>query len=148
MFAAFNPFDSDELEQFNNYEEPEPFDEEGNPIQQLQIINEEESYSSDDTPNVASDPNEETIHMSDLENIRVVLSLLTKYPGGILSSHLKNHQGLIILPLQAISMIRKPTGNHQCNPPAIIYYPKDGPESAPHMPQFNEAMRLLYSVPQ
>lgn len=160
MFASFNPFDSDdypENSQEFNPEEPEdiiPMDEDGNPIQiprtqpfPLPIIS-TSSTSDDEEPNVASDPYEESIHMSDLKNIRTVLSLLTRYPGGVLSSHLKDKQGLIMLPLSAVSMLRKPSGKHQCNPPAIIYYPKDGPENTPHMDQFNHAIRLIYSIPQ
>lgn len=158
MFVNFNPFDSDEFpEDFQEYN-PEippdsiPIDEDGNPIleqdnQPLPILN-SSSSEEDEEPNVASDPNESTIHMSDLKTIRAVLSLLTRSPGGILSHHLRDKQGLILLPLSAVSMLRKPSGRHDCNPPAIIYYPPEGPESAPHMQQFNEAIRLIYSVPQ
>lgn len=158
MFVNFNPFDSDDFPENFQESNPEfsqdqiPIDEDGNPIldQAVQNISITDSSSSeeDEEPNVASDPNEESIHMSDLKNIRTVLGLLTRYPGGVLSNHLKDKQGLIILPLHAVSMLRKPCGKHIFNPPSIIYYPKEGPESATHMEQFNEAMRLIYSVPQ
>lgn len=159
MFANFNPFDSDDYpENFQEYDPEIPSDnitEEGcdNHLQEsnhhlpLPIIS-TTSSETDEEPNVACDPNEDTIHMSDLKNIRTVLSLLTRYPGGILSNHLKDKQGLIILPLSAVSMLRKPSGKHICNPPAIIYYPTMGPENYSHMQQFNEAIRLIYSVPQ
>ena len=127
-------------------------DENGNPIMppnQMGIPGAIENTSSDDSdPHVASDPNEETIHMSDLKNIRTVLSILTHFPGGYLTSHLKQFPGLICLPLSAVSMLRKPTGSHTSNPPAIIYLPLDGPDAHPHMTNFNEAIRLLSQIPQ
>lgn len=151
----FNPFDSDSFPQNDeniseNTEDTQPFllDEQGNPIPFQPLPNFINDSSEEEDPNIASDPNEQSIHMSDLKNIRIVLGLLTHYPGGVLSNHLKEKQGLIILPLSAVSMLRKPGGNHISNPPAIIYYPSEGPDSVPHMEQFNEALRLLYSIPQ
>lgn len=159
MFVGFNPYDSDEFpeefQEFNPELPPDniPIDENGNPVQAqgnqplpLPAIN-TSSSEDDEEPNVACDPHEKSIHMSDLKSIRTALSLITKSPGGTLSNHLKRKRGLIILPLSAVAMLRKPCDKHVFNPPAIIYYPSKGPESAPHMQQFNEAIRLIYSIP-
>ena len=155
MFVSFNPYDSDDYpEEFQEFHNDYTFDENGNPVQEqstqslpLPVLNTSSSEDNEE-PNVATDPSEDSIHMSDLKSIRTVLGLITKTPGGILSQHLKNKQGLIILPLSAVSMLRKPSGKHINNPPAIIYYPSNGPESVPHLQQFNEAIRLIYSIPQ
>ena len=150
---SFNPFDSDTYPE-PEFEEAMPMelDEDGNPImpppQMAMPVAIDSSSSDDSDPHVASDPNEETIHMSDLKNIRTVLSILTHFPGGNLTSHLKQFPGLICLPISAVSMLRKPSGNHIANPPAIIYLPLDGPDAHPYMTNFNEAIRLLSQNPQ
>lgn len=153
MFS-FNPFDSDTYPE-PEFEETAPMelDEQGNPIfppptQMPMPVAIEDSSSDDSDPHVASDPNENSIHMSDLKNIRTVLSILTHFPGGNLTTHLKQFPGLICLPLSAVSMLRKPSGNHINNPPAIIYLPLDGPDAHPHMVNFNEAIRLIGPPPQ
>lgn len=145
--CSFNPYDSD------TYPEPDiqifngEINEEENNGNNIQFTNDESSSSNEEVV-VLSDPADPSIHMTNLENLRAVLSIITRFPGGVLSNFLKNFGGLIILPLSAVSMIRKPSSNHNNNPPAFVYYPENGPNSAPHMNQLNEVMRLIYSVPQ
>lgn len=141
--TSFNPYDSDSW--------PDPIDDDNNLNNEIneQTINfGNDSSSSNDEQILINDPNDPNIHITNLENLRVVLSLLSHFPGGILSNHLRNFPGLIILPISAISMIRKPTANHNANPSAFVYFPSDGQTLAPHLNQLNEVVRLLYSNPQ
>lgn len=151
----FNPFDSDTFPDPDHFDEEAPYvlDEQGNPVSvegpvPAAIFPGTDSSSSDENPHVASDPSSDAIHMTDLKNIRTVLSILTRYPGGVLSNHLKQFPGLIILPLDAVSMLRKPTGNHIANPTAILYVPNGSPEEYSIFNNFNEAIRLLQQTPQ
>lgn len=145
-----NPYDSDTFPDPDHFDEsmpeidptiPNPFD--NVPFPYLSNIS--DSSSSDSDPHIATDPSEPAIHMTDLKNIRTFIGAITKYPGGNLSNYLKEVPGLIILPLSAVSMLRKPSGHHTANPPAIVYFPEQGLDHYVNLANFNEAIRLLYS---
>ena len=154
MSCSFNPYDSD------TFPEPEPFfyddpefpmdtqsDVHSEPnllppfIQQtMQII---EDSEEDEEPHFASDPSEDSMHMCGCSNLKTVVSVLTGYDGGNLTKHLSGKPGLIILPLDAVTMVRRPTGNHKNDPKILLYIPKGPEEKYSHMSNFNEAIKLL-----
>ena len=155
MSFEFNPYDSD------TFPDPEPFyyDDPEFPMdtqsdvhsqpnllppfvqQTMQII--EDSSEEDEEPHFATDPSEDSIHMCGCSNLKTVVSVLTGYDGGNLTKHLQGKPGLIILPLDAVTMIRRPSGNHKNDPKIILYIPKGPEEQYSHMGNFNEAIRLL-----
>lgn len=154
MSYGFNPYDSD------TFPEPEPFyyDDPDFPMdnqdevhsepnllppyiqQTMQVIDES---SEEEEPHFASDPNEDSIHTCGCSNLKTVVSVLTNYNGGNLTKHLQGIPGLIILPLDAVTMIRRPSGNHKNDPKILLYIPKGPEEDYSHMPNFNEAINLL-----
>ena len=156
MSFGFNPFDSD------TFPEPDPllFDDQEIPVdtknevhsepnllppfiqQSVQLVD-EYSEEEDEEPHFATDPSENSIHMCGCSNLKTVVSVLTGYDGGNLTKHLQGVPGLIILPLDAVTMIRRPTGNHKNDPKIILYVPKGPEEEYSHMGNFNEAIKLL-----
>lgn len=66
------------------------------------------------------------ITTTDIKNLKAVVQAKSNYNGeGQLSSYLKNVPGLIILPLHAITFIRKPVSHHRSNPQALVYFHSD-----------------------
>ena len=150
--CSFNPYDSDTFPcgDFHNDNEfyDYPVDEEDNhlpiePVEAPPLQFPTDSSEDSDEVVFATDPNESSMHMTDLTNIRSVIAALTSYPGGSLRQHLENVPGLIIMPLRNVSQLRKPTGHHKANPNVILYIPHGDPEDNPDMVNFNEAIRLL-----
>ena len=103
------------------------------------------SDSSDDNVHVVTDPTEDSIKITDVKNVRSVISSTTNFAGGSLTNYLKNVPGLIILPLSAVTFIRKPSGGHIYNPKALVYIPNKGIENYSHLPNFNQAIGLVHS---
>lgn len=95
-------------------------------------------------PNIIVAENEPSIVLTDIANIREVLATRTCFHGVQLGSHLKNHQGLIILPLHAVSLLRMPTGHHTGNPPCLVFHPVERLENYDRFPQFQESIKMLY----
>lgn len=159
-----NPFDSDSFPdplpdfQFPDGAQPIYYDEQGNvchvpPMlmsQASQVTSESESETCSDypEPQVATDPTESSVHMSDLKNIREVLATLSHYNGGQLGQHLKQYRGLLVMPLHAVSVIRIPHGRHVGNYPILIYFPKKPLNRYPHLENFNEAIGTIYDDPE
>lgn len=105
---------------------------------------ESETYSEYPEPVTQTDPTEQTIHITDLSNCREVLATLSNFTSGQIGQYLKSHQGLLILPLHAVSIFRLPHGHHTGNYPVLIYYPKKDLSRYPHLENFNEAVNVLY----
>ena len=156
-----NPFDSDSYPdppsdfQFPDGAQPIYYDEQGNPIHlppmpftqaSQETSSDSETYSEYPEPNIATDPEESSVHMCDLKSIREVLATLSHYNGGQVGQHLKQYQGLLIMPLHAVSTIRIPHGRHVGNYPIIIYFPKKPLNRYPHLDNFNEAIRSIYDL--
>ena len=79
----------------------------------------------DDEPHVHTASDVDCVIMSDLDKLSEVLATRTFFHGGRLSDHVSRHRGCIILPLSAITQIRKPTGHHVANPKCLIYHELD-----------------------
>lgn len=143
---SFNPFDSDTFpgaeDNFFVEGEGEFPNMDNVPIVQYDLS---PSDSPDDTVNVVTDPNEDAIKLTDIKNIRSVISSTTNYTGGSLTNYLKTVPGLIILPLSAVTLIRKPSGGHLFNPKALLYIPNKGAENYTHLQNFNQAIELINS---
>lgn len=107
-----------------------------------------ETYSEYPEPVTQTDPTEQTIHFTDLSNCREVLATLSNFNSGQIGQYLKSHQGLLILPLHAVSIFRIPHGHHTGNYPIIIYYPTQNLDRYPHLSNFNEAINALYTNQQ
>ena len=155
MSCGFNPYDSD------TFPEPEPFyyDSEEFPMdvsnevnsepnllppfvqQTMQII--ESSSEEDEEPHFATNPQEDSIHLCGCSNLKTVVSVLTNYSGGNLTKHLSQIPGLIILPLSAVTMVRRPSGNHKNDPKILLYIPKGPEENYQHLENFNMAIGVL-----
>ena len=105
---------------------------------------ESETYSEYPEPEVRTDPTENTVHLTDLKNLREVLGTLSNYNGGQLGQHLKDYRGLLIMPLHAVSIMRIPHGRHVGNPPILIYFPKKALDRYPHLENFNESIGMVY----
>ena len=105
---------------------------------------ESETYSEYPEPVTQTDPTEQTVHITDLANCREVLATLSCFNNGQIGQYLKSHQGLLILPLHAVSVFRIPHGRHTGNYPILIYYPKKALDRYPHLENFNEAINVLY----
>lgn len=142
---SFNPFDSDTFPdaEVNSFEDNSQFtDMDDVPIVQYNVTPPD---FFTDTGNVVTDSNEESIKITDVKNIKSVVSSLTNYKGGSLSNYLKNFPGLIVLPLSAVTLIRKPSGGHLFNPKILLYIPNKGIENYEHMQNFNQAIALINS---
>ena len=82
---------------------------------------------------------------TDVAHMREVIASRTNYPGyGQLGKWLKQKPGLIILPLDAVSLIRTPLGGHISNPKVIIFHPTQSIEHYNQFPQFQESLRKFY----
>lgn len=102
-----------------------------------------ESDETDTEPTIATNE-DHCITITDVKNLKPVLYTKTFYDESMhISKWLTQYTGLIILPLDAISLIRKPTGKHLKNPNVIVYI-QDGPNSSEYE-DLNEAVRLIYS---
>ena len=147
---SYNPFEFlDDSDHFNDVMET-VYDGEGMPINNQDNIptvlyNLSDSDSYDENPHVATDANEEAVRLTDLKNLKTVISVSTNYNGGNLTNYLKQIPGLIILPLSAVSMIRKPSGGHTYNPVVLTYIPKGPAENYSHLGNFNNAINCIYS---
>lgn len=83
---------------------------------------------------------------TDVAHVREVIASRTGYPGyGQLGRWLKDKQGLIVLPLDAISLIRTPFGGHVANPKVVVFHPTQSFEHYSQFPQFQECVRKFYS---
>lgn len=90
----------------------------------------EYSYSCTETASESEVPVATTedccITTTDLKNLKTVIQAKSNYTGeGQLSSYLKDVPGLIILPLHAVTFIRKPVSHHRSNPQALVYFHSD-----------------------
>lgn len=99
-------------------------------MQQMENEYSEYTYT---TSEESSDPEPQVVTSEDhcatvttLSNLTAVVKTRTNYDGeGQLGSYLKQYPGLIILPIHAVTFIRKPTGSHRSDPPAIVYVHSD-----------------------
>lgn len=107
-----------------------------------------ETESEYEPPPVATDPGEPAVLVTDIKNIRQILATRVGFNGGQLGTHLKSVEGLIILPLHAVSILRIPHGRHVGNPPCLIFHPTERLENYNHLPQFQESIDILYNHPQ
>ena len=103
-----------------------------------------ETYSEYPEPVTQTCPDEQAIHLTDLMNTRETLATLSKFTSGQIGQHLKSHQGLLILPLHAVSILRMPHGNHTGNYPVLIFYPEEDLDNYTNLPNFTTAVDLLY----
>lgn len=106
-----------------------------------------ETESECDPPSVATDPQEPAVLLTDIKNIRQILATRVGFNGGQLGTHLKSVEGLIVLPLHAVSILRIPHGRHVGNPPCLIFHPTERLENYNHLPQFQESINILYNHP-
>lgn len=103
-----------------------------------------ETYSENPEPPIRTDPTEDAIHLTDLKNLRQTLGTLSNYNGGQLGQHLKSFQGLIVMPLHAVSVLRVPHGTHTLNPHVLIYFPTKLLDRYPHLETFNKSISMVY----
>lgn len=103
-----------------------------------------ETYSDYPEPVTQTDPTEQSVHITDISNCREVLATLSNFTTGQIGQHLKSYQGLLILPLHAVSIFRLPHGHHTGNYPVLIYYPTKTLNQYPHLENFNEAINVIY----
>ena len=79
----------------------------------------------DEEPHIHTASDVDCVIMTDLDKLSEVLATRTFFHGGRLSDHVSRHRGCIILPLSAITQIRKPSGHHVANPKCLIYHELD-----------------------
>ena len=79
----------------------------------------------DEEPNIHTANDVDCVIMTDLDKLSEVLATRTFFHGGRLSDHVSRHRGCLILPLSAITQIRKPSGHHVANPKCLIYHELD-----------------------
>lgn len=82
--------------------------------------------------------------VSDVRNIRQVLTNRVNFYGLQIGSRLRNERGLLIMPLHAVSLIRVPTGHHIVNPTVILWHPLNSIDNYSYLPQFQECVEILY----
>lgn len=144
--CSFAPWDSDtwcnldgeyEYEETQSEDPPIPPSPAMLPLPQISV-----SDSESDVPVATNE--DHCVTTTDLKNLKAVVQTKTHYDGSMnISSWLKQYPGLIILPLDAISYIRKPTGHHMKNPQALVYL-QDG-TCAQNYNDFVEAVDFFYS---
>ena len=85
--------------------------------QRTDLSSEIEYGESEDNPGV---------FMTTLSNSKIAIAAKLGFHGEPISvsQFVKYHPGLVILPLSALSMIRKPSGSHKKDPKLIIYLPE------------------------
>ena len=123
--SSFNPYDSDTWPgDFDDISSPEvPPSEQGQRpnVECKACVEQEEEECSSDVETICS--SDQTMTGTNLMSLKDVVSKITGYPGGVrFKDYLRGYPGLIILPPQAISMIRRPRerdGN--LNYPVIFY---------------------------
>lgn len=79
----------------------------------------------DEEPHIHTANDVDCVIMTDMDKLSEVLATRTFFHGGRLSDHVARHRGCLILPLSAITLIRKPTGHHVANPKCLIYHELD-----------------------
>lgn len=152
--CSFDPMDSDTYENFGIPPQESFYIPDAQPLppgaREPAYIDPESQYSDSETyseypePVTQTDPTAEAVHLTDLKNARETLAALTSYSGGQIGQYLKSHQGLLILPLHALSILRVPHGRHTGNYPLLIYYPKEGVDKYPQLDDFNTAINVIY----
>lgn len=120
---------------------PPPF----SPAYEETSDSESETVDEGPQPHLGTVPDEPAIRMTDLKNVRQVLATMTNYNGGQIGNHLKKGQGLIILPLHAVSVLRVPHGRHVGNYKVMVYVPMMPRNHYAHLETFNEAIDHIYS---
>lgn len=102
----------------------------------------ESNQESESETNIVTN-DDHSIVFTDVKNLKPVLYTKTNYDQSMhISKWLTQFKGLIILPLDAISYIRKPTGKHIKNPKTIVFI-QNGIDSQEYA-DLNEAVRLIY----
>lgn len=149
--TAFNPYDSNDWENYLNSEPEVNYD----PVNLPNIVtpvvqppvdsSETETEPSDVEIPIQQDVSEPDIIFTDLANVRELLASRTGYSGGRLGSHLKNFKGLLILPLHATPALRFPHGAHVGNPPMIVFLPTKQAAAYPQLDNFVESIKFLYN---
>lgn len=108
---------------------------------------EDESNSSSEEPPPAIQhaENNEDIIFTETAEVRSVLATLSNYKKGQLGTHLKSSCGLIILPLDAVTALRTPNGNHCLTYPCVVFFPhQELNHYADELPNFLESIQVLY----
>lgn len=148
---SFNPYDSNDWESYLQSEPEVDFSQLNNEVPPVANQDNVESPSSDESDveiPIQQDVHEPDIIFTDLANVRELLASRTGYTGGQLGTHLKQFEGLLIMPLHSTSVLRIPNGKHVGNPPVIVFLPSRSPSSYPNFPNFLEAVQFLYHPPQ
>lgn len=146
--TAFNPYDSNDWENYVNSEPEVNYD----PVNIPNIVSHNDAVSTEETDSepsdveipIQQDATEPDIVFTDLANVRELLASRTGYSGGRLGSHLKHFKGLLILPLHATPVLRFPHGAHVGNPPMIVFLPTKQPAAYPQLDNFLESIKFLY----
>lgn len=145
QFGAPNPF---ELEDFSLPED----------AQQLPIGAHDPGFIEDSTQSEYSDSQSEepppplstTYNVNDIVftntgELRTVLATLTGYQNGQLGAHLRQFHGLIILPLDAVTILRTPQAHHCKAYNCISFVPHQQISNyTQNLPNFTESINILY----
>ena len=140
--CSFTPWDSDTWVNLDGMPDDceESYSEEPSTIYNLPPSSVSESES--DVPVATNE--DHCVVTTDLKDLKAVVQTKTHYDGSVhISNWLTQYPGLIILPLTAISFVRKPTGHHVKNPQVLVYL-HDG-HNAQNYTDFAEAVDFLYS---
>lgn len=154
--CGFDPMDSDTYDNAGYEFDEEPFSQETQsdqyegfvpqspgmyPLPQISLSD------TDDTDVPVEVNNNGTVITTDLKNLKAVIQTKSNYQKNErLSDYLKRWPGLMIMPLSAISFIRKPVNKHLKNPQILLYMPNPGEELNSGFPNFIEADQYLREV--
>lgn len=113
---------------------------------------EEESISdeslSEPAPEIHTAQDISDIVFTNTGEVRTILATLTHYTDGRLGSHLKRFKGLIMLPLEAITIVRTPASNHYQPYPCIVFVPHQQLSNYQFtLPNLIEGINVLYNKP-
>lgn len=104
-----------------------------------------DSQSEEPPPPLSTTYNVNDIVFTNTAELRTVLATLTGYQSGQLGSHLRNFHGLIILPLDAVTILRTPQAHHCKAYNCITFVPHQNlPNYSSNLPNFCESINVIY----
>ena len=124
----------------------QPFNDNFHEPAQESSDNSDDCSSEESAPKVQADPNVLDITFTETSELRSVLATLSNYTSGQLGTHLRDYRGVIILPIEAVTAIRTPQGNHSLNYQCIVFYPHQSLEHyVDTLPNLVESINVLYN---
>lgn len=112
-------------------------------VKQLFPSSSSDDSEEEDKPEIFSA--DDSVTLCHISNIAEVIASKSNFNGGRFSKYLEDQYGCLVLPLAAVSKLRKPKGDHKGDPPCIVFIPPKGPDHVQY-DNFSEAATTFFNI--